>query len=118
MLKMMKRSSYEYSAITNQIGNVRRIATLTARHNDADVSIRLHVATVDRPLNSVGDYMLGRFSESIGDRFYFEAGREQLCKNDNGLRMHEFVSRLDEVDRQGINSLLAEYAKESYATVV
>lgn len=118
MLKMMKRSSYEYSAIINQIGKVRRIATLSASHNGPNISIKLHVATVERPLNTVGDYMLGSFSDSIGGKFYFESGQEQFVMNDMGLRMHQFVSELDEMDRQGINFLLSEYAKESYAPVV
>lgn len=118
MLKMLKKSSFEYAAITNQIGIVRRIATLRAYHNGNKKQITLTVATVQRDLTKVDDYMLGAFSDSEYGTFYFENGVEQWRMQRNAEYLHDFMNKLNDVDRSGLETLFAEYAKESYAFIV
>lgn len=116
---MMKRSSYNFSAITNQIGKIRRIATLRATHHeDGTIEIRLTVATVERPLNSVGDYMLGSFGDCKESTFYYQFEKEVVHMNRTGTSRDEFMSGLDKVDYQGIETLLEAYAKESHVSFV
>ncbi|AIA65011.1 hypothetical protein AVV44_gp227 [Cronobacter phage S13] len=118
LLKMLKRSSFQYAAITNQIGEVRRIATLQAHHNGNKKQISLTVATVHRDLTKVEDYTLGAFSDSQFGTFFYKDGKELIQMQRNGEYLHDFLARIDSKDRAALEYLFMEYAKETYVSSI
>lgn len=118
LIQLMTHHAFEYAAITNQIGEVRRIATFRAYHNGKKKQLTLCVATVQRPLTKVSDYTLGAFSDSRYGTFFFDEKEELRQMQREGMFMSDFLDSLEPNDRQALEKLFVEYTKESNALTV
>lgn len=113
-MQIIGRKTFEYAAVTNQIGTVKRIAVFRAYHDGSKIEIILHVATVERSTDKIGDFTLGYFEDSIRGLFVFVNGKETRGEKS----LEEFLKELNDLDRHGLETLMKEYAKESYAYIM
>lgn len=113
-MQIIRKKVFEYTAVTNQIGIFKRIAVLRAYHDGSKIEIILHVATVDRSTDKIGDFTLGYFEDSVRGIFVFVNGKETRGEKS----LEEFLKEMNDIDRHGLDTLLKEYAKESYAHIM